>query len=77
MEWKKKESPLWRNILAVNLTIVWGFVIYICIIDQWDYWTRVGFSGGIIMTLILGWAGFYVAAFLGMIILNVIENSEK
>ena len=77
MEWKKKESPLWRNILAVNLTVVWGFVIYICIIDQWDYWTRVGFSGGIIMRLILGWAGFYVAAFLGMIILNVIENSEK
>ena len=77
MEWKKKESPLWRNFLAVNLTVVWGFVIYICIIDQWDYWTRVVFSGGIIMTLILGWAGFYVAAFLGMIILNVIENSEK
>ena len=84
MEWKKKESPLLKNIMIGLLAVIWGIPFILLIIDTIDkisHYDRVGYSGMFVLFLfafpMYCYFTFYVAGFIGALIYGIIEKVEE
>ena len=84
MEWKKKESPLSKNLMIGLLSVVWGIpfiLLLISTIDNISYYERVGYSGMFAMWFLFlavyCYFAFYIAMFIGALIYGIIKKVEK
>ena len=84
MEWKKKESPLMKNIMIGLLSVIWGIPFVLLVIDCIDkisYYNRVGYSGMFVMWFmfftVYCYFTFYIAGFIGALIHGIIEKVKR